>query len=183
MTKAPLPNPTPTPNDDPDVIQVDSSLVPVPVSVVDASGRAVTNLKLSDFELRIDGKVVEIGELARSESPIRLAMLFDNSSSVLIARDFEKEAAVKFFRRVVRPDRDMASLFSLSDYTRLEQPLTRDVSMLTRAIDQFPPPKGRNRPARRHYPGRTISQVRFRPASRRHRFRRRRHVQRYEDNA
>lgn len=144
VSKTPIatPTPTPTPNDDPEVIQVDSSLVPVPVSVVDASGRAVTNLKLSDFELRIDGKVVEIGDLARSESPIRLAMLFDNSSSVLIARDFEKEAAVKFFRRVVRPDRDMASLFSLSDYTRLEQPLTRDVSMLTRAIDLFPPPKG-----------------------------------------
>ena len=32
----------------------------------------------------------------------------------------------------------MASLFSLSDYTRLEQPLTRDVSLLTQAIDLFP---------------------------------------------
>ena len=116
--------------------------MPIPVSVLDASGRAITTLKASDFELKIDGKVVEISDLARSETPIRLAMLFDNSSSVLIARDFEKEAAVKFFRRVIRPEKDMAALFSVADYTRLEQPLTRDVSQLTQAIELFPDPKG-----------------------------------------
>ncbi len=138
---APQHSPNPT-NNDSDVIKVDASLVPIPISVLDAAGRAITNLKAADFELRIDGKPAEIGEVSRSESPIRLAMLFDNSSSVLIARDFEKEAAVKFFRRIVRPDRDMAALFSLADFTRLEQPLTHDVSMLTQAIVQFPPPKG-----------------------------------------
>jgi Ca-activated chloride channel family protein len=145
------PQPTPTPKSsatapaikkDDDIITVESALVPIPVSVLDANGRAITNLKLADFELKVDGKVVEISELARSETPIRLAMLFDNSSSVLIARDFEKDAAVKFFRRVVRPDRDLAALFSVADYTKLEQPLTRDVSLLTHAIDAFPPPEG-----------------------------------------
>lgn len=136
------PTPTPKPKDDPDIIKVDSALVPIPVSVNDASGRPVTNLKLADFELTVDGQSVELSELTRSESPIRLAMLFDNSSSVMIAREFEKEAAVRFFRRVIRPDRDQAALFSLSDYTRLEQPLTRDVSLLTQAIGMFPEPKG-----------------------------------------
>jgi Ca-activated chloride channel homolog len=142
----PWPNTTPTPSakrkPDDDVITVESALVPIPVSVIDANGRAVTDLKLADFELRIDGKAVQIGDLSRSETPIRLAMLFDNSSSVLMARDFEKEAAVRFFRRVIRPDRDLAALFSVADYTRLEQPLTKDVSMLTHAIDAFPLPEG-----------------------------------------
>lgn len=135
--------PTPTPKGDPDeVIKVDSVLVPIPVSVLDAGGRAVTNLKITDFELKIDGRVVEISDLARSETPIRLAMLFDNSSSVLIARDFEKNAAIRFFRRVIRPEKDKAALFSVADYTRLEQPLTTDVSLLTQAIELFPEPKG-----------------------------------------
>ncbi len=135
--------PTPTPKVDPDeIIKVDSVLVPIPVSVLDANGRSVTNLKLTDFELKIDGKVVEIGDLARSETPVRLAMLFDNSSSVLIARDFEKEAAVRFFRRVIRPDKDKAALFSVADYTRLEQPITSNVSLLTQAIELFPEPTG-----------------------------------------
>lgn len=140
--KKPTPTPTPKVATDNDTIKVDSVLVPIPVSVTDAAGRAVSNLQLSDFELKIDGKVVEIGELTRTDSPIRLAMLFDNSSSVLVAREFEKKAAVRFFRRVIRPDRDKAALFSVADFTRLEQSLTSDVSMLTQAIDMFPEPKG-----------------------------------------
>ena len=115
------PTPTPTPkNDTDDVIKVDSVLIPIPVSVLDQTGKAVGTLRITDFELKVDGKVVEIGELARSETPIRLAMLFDNSTSVSIAREFEKDAAIRFFRRVIRPDRDNAALFSVADYTRLE---------------------------------------------------------------
>lgn len=139
---SPSPSPTPKSKEDDDVVKVDSTLVPIPVSVLDASGRAITNLKLEDFQLLINGKPADISELAHSDSPIRLAMLFDNSSSVLMARDFEKEAAIRFFRRVVRPDRDMAALFSLADSTRLEQPLTRDVSLLIDAIRRFPQPEG-----------------------------------------
>jgi VWFA-related protein len=138
----PTPTSTPKPKDDDDVLKVESTLVPIPVSVVDPNGRAVTNLKLEDFDLLVDGQKAQIGEVARSSTPIRLAMLFDNSSSVLIARDFEKQAATKFFKRVLRPDRDMAALFTVADYTLLTQPLTRDVSMLVRAVDAFPPPEG-----------------------------------------
>ncbi|HMT06692.1 MAG TPA: VWA domain-containing protein [Pyrinomonadaceae bacterium] len=131
---------TPTPNED--VEKVQSALVPIPVSVLDSNGRSVVGLKDTDFELKIDGKVVEIGEVFRSESPIRLAMLFDNSTSVANAREFEVEAAIRFFKRVIRPSTDTAALFSMADYTRLEQPLTRDVDMLTRAIMAFPTPAG-----------------------------------------
>src|SRR6185369_12436184 len=140
----PTPTATPTPKqtEDPDVVKVDSTLVPIPVSVIDSQGHALTNLKLEDFQLLIDGKPAVISEVTRSESPIRLAMLFDNSSSVQIAREFEKDAAVKFFRRVVRPDRDLAALFSVADRTQLEQPLTKDVSLLVRAIERFPEPEG-----------------------------------------
>ena len=137
------PKPTPTPlNDEDGVVKVASTLVPIPVSVLDANGRAVTNLKLSDFELRIDGKPAEISELFRSETPIRLAMLFDNSSSVLVAREFEKDAAVKFFRRVIRPEKDLAALFSVSTTTELEQGFTSEISSIIRAIEMFPPPEG-----------------------------------------
>ncbi|MBK8466130.1 MAG: VWA domain-containing protein [Chloracidobacterium sp.] len=141
-TPAPASTPKVGSQESDEIIKVNSVLVPIPVSVLDAAGKAVTNLKLTDFELKIDGKVVEIDDLARSETPIRLAMLFDNSSSVLIARDFEKEAAVRFFRRIIRPDKDKAALFSVADSTRLEQPITSNVGLLTQAIDLFPEPKG-----------------------------------------
>jgi hypothetical protein len=53
--------------------------VPVPATVLDAHGVAVTNLKLEDFELTVDGQTKPISEITRTESPVRLAMLFDNS--------------------------------------------------------------------------------------------------------
>ena len=138
-----IPRPTPTPKlSDDDVIKVDSTLVPIPVTVLDANGKVITNLKLADFELKINGKTAEISDLSRSESPIRLAMLFDNSSSVLIAREFETKAAVRFFDRVLRPEKDLAALFSVSTTTRIEQRFTPDVGLLNRAIESFPPPVG-----------------------------------------
>lgn len=139
-----VPSPTATPpfGDEEGVVKVESALVPIPVSVVDAAGRSVMDLRLADFELRVDGIPVELSELARSETPIRLAMLFDNSSSVLIAREFEKDAAIKFFRRVIRPDKDLAALYSVATVTRLEQPFTREISSLIRSIELFPSPEG-----------------------------------------
>lgn len=149
-TNYPKPTPQQTPpkkveeveDGDDDVIRVDSALVPIPVSVVDSTGRAVTNLKLEDFQMTVDGKPAEINDLFRSETPVRLALLFDNSSSVNVAREFEKKAAVKFFKRVIRPDKDLAALYSVSTGSRLEQPLTKNVEQLTDAIENFPPPQG-----------------------------------------
>jgi Ca-activated chloride channel family protein len=140
-TVDPKASPTPKKDED-DVLRVESTLVPIPVSVLDSGGRAIANLKISDFELRIDGQPAEIAELFRSESPIRLAMLFDNSSSVRVAREFEKEAAIRFFKHIIRPEKDLAALFSVATATRLEQALTRDVSSLVNAIEYFPPPEG-----------------------------------------
>lgn len=124
------------------IIRVDSTLVPIPVSVIDVVGQAVTNLKLENFELQVDGKAAEISELLLSDTPVRLALLFDNSSSVTIAREFEKKAAVRFFKRVLRPEKDLAALYSVQTGTRLEQPLTKNVSQLTDAIENFPIPAG-----------------------------------------
>lgn len=144
IAKLPPPSPAPTVGraGDDEVVKVESALVPIPASVVDASGRAITNLKPADFELKVDGRPVEISDLARSEIPVRLAMLFDNSSSVTIAREFEKNAAIKFFQRVIRPEKDLAALFSVSTVTRLQQRFTKDIPLLTQAIEDFPPPAG-----------------------------------------
>ncbi|HEY0428132.1 MAG TPA: VWA domain-containing protein, partial [Pyrinomonadaceae bacterium] len=62
--------------------------------------------------------------------------------SVTIAREFEKKAAIRFFKRVIRPEKDMVALFSVSTVSVLEQPLTKDVSQLISAIEGFPVPEG-----------------------------------------
>ena len=145
------PAPTPVPKatnskaeieEEGEIISVESNLVPIPVSVLDQRNRAVTNLRLEDFTLEIDGKTAEIGELSRSDAPVSLAILFDNSSSVTTAREFEKKAAIRFLKRVLRPNRDAAALYSVSTGTRLEQPLTKNVAQIISAIENFPPPAG-----------------------------------------
>ncbi len=132
----------PTDEIDPDdVIRISSNLVPIPVSVVDARGNAVLNLKLEDFELRVDGQPRPISDLTRSETSVRLAMLFDNSGSLDFARDFEKQAATRFFRKVMRP-KDEAAIYSIETDSRLVQPLTKDVLRLEHTITGFGKPEG-----------------------------------------
>jgi Ca-activated chloride channel family protein len=127
--------------DDSDTVRVVSNLVPIPASVVDSKGIAVTGLRLEDFELRVDGQLKAISDLTRTESNVRLAMLFDNSGSLDFARDFEKQAARHFFRQVMRPA-DEAAIYSIETESYLAQPLTSDVQLLERTIDSFGKPEG-----------------------------------------
>lgn len=124
-----------------EMIRINSNLVTVPASVVDHQGKAVTDLNKEDFELRIDGQPKPISELGRAESPVRLALLFDNSSSLTEARAFEMQAAVRFFRSVMRPI-DKAAIYSVSTVPALEQPLTGEVDRLVRTIENFDKPEG-----------------------------------------
>ena len=126
---------------DEDIVRVSSNLVPIPASVVDSQGIAITGLKLEDFELRVDGQLKPLSDLTRSETSVRLAMLFDNSGSTHPFRDFEKRAAVRFFRKVLRPI-DQAAIYSIGSDVYLAQPLTNDQVLLERTIDMFGVPSG-----------------------------------------
>jgi Ca-activated chloride channel family protein len=124
-----------------DVVRISSHLVPIPVSVVDRRGNAVVNLKLDDFELRVDGELRPLSDLTRSETSVRLAMLFDNSGSLDAAREFEKQAAIRFFRKVLRA-KDEAAIYSIETDSYLAQPLTNDVIRLQHTIATFGKPEG-----------------------------------------
>jgi Ca-activated chloride channel family protein len=123
------------------VVRISSNLVPIPATVLDRSGTAITDLKLADFELLIDGRSSPISDLTRTETPVRMVMLFDNSGSLDLARDFEKQAAVDFFRRVLRKS-DEAAIYSIESDSYLAQPLTNDISRLQHTILSFGKPQG-----------------------------------------
>jgi len=124
-----------------DIVRISSNLVPIPVSVVDKRGNAIVNLKLDDFELRVDGEVRPLSDLTRSETSVCLVMLFDNSGSLDAAREFEKQAAIRFFRKVLRP-KDEAAIYSIETDSYLAQPLTRDIIRLEQTIAMFGKPEG-----------------------------------------
>jgi VWFA-related protein len=124
-----------------DVVRISSNLVPIPASVVDKRGNAVVNLTLEDFELRVDGELRPVSDLTRSETSVRLAMLFDNSGSLDAAREFEKQAAIRFFRKVLRA-KDEAAIYSIETDSYLAQPLTNQVVRLEQTIATFGKPEG-----------------------------------------
>jgi Ca-activated chloride channel family protein len=115
--------------------------VPIPASVVDVGGNAITGLRLEDFELRVDGHVRPISDMTRAETTVKLVMLFDNSGSVFLSREFEKQAAKRFFRKVLRPS-DEAAIYSIESDSYLAQPLTKDLLKLEYTIDSFGKPSG-----------------------------------------
>ncbi len=132
---------TPTEIDPDELVRVNSNLVPVTATVIDQTGKAIMNLELKDFELRVDGEVKPIGELSRAETPVRMAVLFDNSGSAQFARELEQQAAIRFFRSVLRPV-DRAAVFSIWTDPILVLPLTADVPTLVRVVDSFSKPEG-----------------------------------------
>lgn len=127
--------------DESDVVRISSNLVPIPASVVDNKGFALTRLSVDDFELRVDGQLRPISDMSRADTPVRLAMLFDNSGSLDFERAFEKHAARMFFRRVLRPA-DEAAIYSVESESYLAQPMTSDVRSLEQTIDSFGKPEG-----------------------------------------
>ena len=127
--------------DDGEIVRVTSNLVPVSATVTDTSGKAITDLTVDDFELRVDGQPKPIGGLSHAETPVRMVMLFDNSDSIRSSREFEKQAAMRFFKSVLRPV-DQAAIYSVGTVFDLAQPLTNDVSKLVRTIEHFDKPEG-----------------------------------------
>lgn len=137
--KTPKAAATPDEDEGEEVVRISSNLVPLPASVVDAQGRAVADLKAEDFELFVDGQRQPVADLSRAETPVSLALLFDNSSSQVASREFERQAGIRFLESVIRPV-DRAAVFSISTEPELAQPLTNDVKALVRTIRNFERP-------------------------------------------
>jgi Ca-activated chloride channel family protein len=119
---APTPKPTPyVPKDsDYDVVRVSSNLVVVPVSVTDATGQPVMGLGIKDFRLDEEGRAQEITQIGDPEQvPLEIAILLDISGSVNARIDFEKEAAARFLKQVLKPT-DRATVFTISITPRME---------------------------------------------------------------
>lgn len=113
----PRPKPTPTPEpaepsaDDDEIINVVSKLVVVPVSVTDARGEPVRGLTVADFGIEERGRKQVISAIGDPDDvPLELAVLLDVSGSVRDRFDFERDAATRFLRQVLR-SQDRATLF------------------------------------------------------------------------
>jgi Ca-activated chloride channel homolog len=108
-----------TPEAEEETITIKSNLVAVPVSVTDAGGQPVRNLKVEDFLLEEEGQTQQIQNLGEpGKTPIELALLFDISRSVRNRFDFERESAGKFLQQVMKPG-DSVTVFAIGSTPKI----------------------------------------------------------------
>jgi Ca-activated chloride channel family protein len=117
----------PTPEPEAEIIRINTNLVAVPVSVTDAEGNPVRNLKTEDFQLEEEGVQQTVQSLGEpGKTPIELALLFDVSRSVRNRFDFERETAGRFLKEVLKRG-DAVTVFSIGSAPKLSVQRTENV--------------------------------------------------------
>lgn len=82
-----------------EVVRVETDLVTVPVFVTDGRGRRVAGLKGEEFEVRDDGRRVELSFFAAGADRVALLFLLDASGSARDTLEAQREAALALFSR------------------------------------------------------------------------------------
>ncbi|MDX6696453.1 MAG: hypothetical protein QOF02_4056 [Blastocatellia bacterium] len=115
-----------------DVVRVNTTLVTVPVSVMDRSGRYVPNLSREDFHVFDEGVEQRLAYFATVDQPFTVALLIDTSNSTNFRLDEIQDAAIAFVGQLKEEDRVM--VISFDDEIRVLARPTNDRAELTRAI-------------------------------------------------
>jgi len=129
---------SPTPGNDPeevgegDIVRVNTTLVTVPVSVMDRNGKYIPNLRKRDFRIYEDGVEQEIAYFASVEKPFTVALVLDTSSSTRFRLEDIQDAAIAFVDQLRHDDRVM--VVSFDDRINVLAEPTSDRYTLHRAI-------------------------------------------------
>ena len=105
--------------DDPVVFKSDVAMARVDSQVVDRDGRAVTGLQVSDFILRVDGRVVPIRNFASENMPMDILLLLDVSGSMQPHIQRIASAAEQALNVFAEKDRVAIMVFDTSTRVRL----------------------------------------------------------------
>ncbi len=117
-----------------DVVRVDTTLVTVPVSVLDRQGRFVPNLRREDFSVFENGVEQAIAYFEPAEKPFTVALLLDTSASTHFHLTEIKEAAIAFAKQL-RPQ-DRVLIVSFNDEVLLLTEATNDSNLIETVIEE-----------------------------------------------
>jgi VWFA-related protein len=117
-----------------DVLRVETSLVTVPVSVLDRQGRFISNLKQEDFRIFENGVEQSVAYFEPAEKPFTVALLLDTSASTHFHLEDIREAAIAFAKQL-RPQ-DRVLIVSFSDEVLLLTEATNDLNLVETVIDE-----------------------------------------------
>ena len=118
-----------------DVLRVDTTLVTVPVTVLDRQGRFIPNLTREDFTLLENGDEQSIAFFETAEKPFTVALLLDTSASTQFKLSEIKTAALEFAKQLRPQDRVLVVTFN-SEVLLLTEP-TNDLGLMEATIEEF----------------------------------------------
>ncbi|HEY0348040.1 MAG TPA: VWA domain-containing protein, partial [Pyrinomonadaceae bacterium] len=117
-----------------DVVRVETSLVTVPVSVLDRQGRFISNLQRDDFRIFENGIEQSLAYFEPAEKPFTVALLLDTSASTHFHLAEIKEAAIAFAKQL-RPQ-DRVLIVSFNDEVLLLTEVTNDLNIIETVIEE-----------------------------------------------
>ena len=115
-----------------DVVRIETSLVAVPVSVLDRQGRFIPGLSREDFRVFENGVEQAIAYFEPSEKPFTVALLLDTSASTRFHLWEIREAAITFAKQLRPQDRVLVVTFS--DEVLLLTEATNDLEVVNAVI-------------------------------------------------
>ena len=126
----------PPSSQDVDVIRTETDLTNLLFTVTDKNNRYITTLQQGDVRVLEDGVPQTLFTFQReTDRPLAIAFLIDVSGSEERTLPDEKAAARTFVENVIRSSKDQAAIIPFEGYAHLEQPLTRDVLGIYRALE------------------------------------------------
>jgi VWFA-related protein len=117
-----------------DVVRVNTSLVTVPVSVLDRQGRFIPDLQREDFRVFENGVEQSVAYWEPADKPFTVALLLDTSPSTQFHMWQIKEAAITFAKQL-RPQ-DRVLIVSFNDQVLLLTEVTNDMNVVSAVIEQ-----------------------------------------------
>ena len=127
---------TPPPSQDVDVIRTETDLTTLLFTATDKNNRYLTMLQQGDIQVLEDGVTQTLFTFQReTDRPLSIAFLIDVSGSEERTLPDEKSAARTFVENVIRSSKDQAAIIPFEGYAHVEQPLTRDVIGIYRALE------------------------------------------------
>jgi Ca-activated chloride channel homolog len=118
------------------VFRVETSLVNVPVAVLDRDSRFLSDIAHSEFHVFEEGVEQEIDRFETMDAPFHVALILDTSASMRLQRDDAKRAAFVFIQQLQPQDRVLVVAANSEIYVGAE--FTGDRDHWQRAVNEAP---------------------------------------------
>src|SRR5829696_2523933 len=117
-----------------DIVRVNTTLVTIPVSVMDRDGRYVPTLQKEEFRIWEDGVEQDVAFFQSVDKPFSVVLMLDTSPSTQFRLEDIQDAAISFVNQLRSDDKVM--VVSFNDDVKILSEFTTDRNRLQRAIQR-----------------------------------------------